>query len=115
MVPVYTFVADITAPPYIVSEEQFRSVIDEYLIYLRAFPVAYGRSECKEVFYPPNYDSEKPDEKFWAFRLVLSLSLGRNKIEKINLIYEALLTLLSYELPDFQIKAESNQWNFSSQ
>jgi hypothetical protein len=114
MVPVYTFVADIIASPSITSEEQFREAIDQHLIYLRSFPVAYGRSQCKEVYYPPSGDNDKPDSELWAYRCVLSLSVGKNKIEKIGLIYEALLTLLSYELPNFQITAEANQWNFSS-
>lgn len=113
MVPLYTFVADIFAPEYISSEEEFRSIIDQHLIYLRSFPVAYGRTECTEVYYPPSDDSEALDYGRWSYRCVLMLSVGKNKILQIGMIYEALLKLLAYELPEFQITADADQWNFS--
>jgi hypothetical protein len=114
MVSVYTFVADVIAPGYITSQEEFRDAIEPHLLYLRSFPVAYGKSECTEAYYSPSVGSGKLDDEFWAFRLVLSLSVGKNKIEPISKMYEALLTLLSYELPEFRITAESSCWDFSS-
>ena len=108
MVPLYTFVVDIIAPDYIISEEQFQVAIDEHLIYLHSFPVAYGRSQYTEGYYPPSADNGISGDELWAYRCVLSLSVG-----KITSIFEALLKLLSYELPNFQINAEADQWNFS--
>lgn len=113
MVPLYTFVADIFAPEYVTSEEEFRSIIDQHLVYLRSFPVAYGRSQYSEVYYPPSDDSDAMDYRRWSYRCILMLSVGKNKISQIGKIYEALLKLLAFELPDCEITAEADQWNFS--
>ncbi len=112
MVPLYTFVVDIFAPENITTEKEFRAVVDQHLVYLRSFPIAYGRSDCSESYYPPSDDKEAQDYNRWSYRFVLMLSVGKNKISKIGLIYEALLKLLAYELPDFVITADADQWNF---
>jgi len=113
MVPLYTFVADIFAPENITSEEEFRSAVDQHLIYLHSFPIAYGRSECSVTYYPPSDDAEAMDYRRWSCRCILMLSVGKNKISQIARIYEALLKLLAYELPEFAITADADQWNFS--
>lgn len=110
MVPLYTFVVDITAPEYVTSEKMLSEILEPRLEFLRAFVVGYGRTENTEVYYPPGENSD-----LWSFRFVLSLSVGKNKIEKMWKIFEGLLFLLEYELPDFGVDAQLNKLEFSSE
>lgn len=114
MVPLYVFVTKMTAPAYITTEKQFQSVVDPHLIYLRSFPVAYGRSECIVKYYAPSDDIEKGNAEFWTMKIVSSVSIGQKKIQQMTLLYEALFHLLTHELPDFAIEADSSRFDFSS-
>ena len=111
MLPVYNLVVDITTMDTTIEEEEFRELISPCLTYLDALKGAFDRKPCAVVFFPPENQDECP--KGWSVRCVLMISVGKKRAEYLMQLYQAIVYLIGFELPDLEVRAESSQFQFS--
>jgi len=106
----YSLSVDIVSTDSFMSEEEFRELTGVCLSYLEALKGALDNRPSGITFYPPS-----PFDKFqvWSLRYVLMISAGKQRGENLMKFYPAIVRLLEYDLPDFEIKAEMAVLNFS--
>lgn len=109
MLPAYTLTVDITANSPSFSEKEFQDIIAPCLVHLHALKGAFDKKPASVTYYPPLEDSSKG----WSARCVLMISVGKQRAEYLLQLYEAIVYLIDFELPDFEIEAESSIFEFS--
>ncbi len=111
MVPVYNLVIDITAVNIIIDEKEFREIVSPCLTYLHALKGAFDKKNCSVVFFPP--DGQNESSRYWSVRCISMISVGKDRGEHLMQLYQAIVRLITLELPDFEIQAEVSKLNFS--
>ena len=109
MLPLYTLTVDFTAPNTSFSEKEFRELVAPCVVYLDALKGAFDKKSCSVTYYPPQEDTATG----WSARCVLMISLGKERAVYLMQLYEAIVNLIVFELPDFEIRAESGKFQFS--
>ncbi|MCL2651147.1 MAG: hypothetical protein FWD60_09025 [Candidatus Azobacteroides sp.] len=111
MVPAYLLCVDITANDAITCETEFRESLAPCVAYLDSLKGAFEKQPCSVSFYPPDPQSE--NSKQWSARCIVMISVGRERGEYLLELYQAIVNLIIFELPDFEIQAEASKLNFS--
>jgi hypothetical protein len=111
MVPAFTLTIDIEANESITSEKEFRERLFQSVVWLDALSGSFGKKPCSVSFYPPNPENENSEP--WCARCVLLISVGRERGENLLELYDAMVNLIMFELPEFEVRAETAKLNFS--
>jgi hypothetical protein len=111
MLPAYNLVVDITAKDKAVSEKQFRAQVAPSLNYLGALKGALRPEPCSITYYSPN--DEFCNSGHWSVRVVVLVSVGKNRGESLLDLYKAIARLVVLELPELDVQYEISQLNFS--
>jgi hypothetical protein len=111
MLPVYNLVVDITSTEKNLEEMLFREQVAPCLAYLEALKGSFDLVPCKTTYYSPF--AQNNTSEYWSLRTVVILSVGKQRAEYLIQLYKAVVRLIEFELPDFEVQAEINQMNFS--
>lgn len=109
MLPGYTLVVDITTDDATIGEKEFLDIVAPCLAYLDALKGAFDKKPASTTFYPPQKDTSKG----WSVRCVLIISLGKERAAHLMNLYQAIVYLIEFELPDFEVQAESSMFQLS--
>lgn len=104
----YILIVDITSNSTAIGEQQFREMTAESLSHFSTLQGVVGNGMSNSVYYSP--DLPESTTKFWSARGVVSLSVGKSRSEHLIHLYQAIVSLISFELPDFEILAEINEF-----
>lgn len=107
MLPAYVLSVDITAENSELSKAEFQELILPSLSYLDGLKMAFDKKLCDVTFFPPS------NSKGWSARCVVMISVGKKRAEGLVLLYEGVVRLISFELPDCIIEAETSRLEFS--
>lgn len=110
MVPLLTLTVDITSHDFTTSQEQFRASVSPSLNHLRALEGAFRRNACTVDFHPPY---ARNDVQFWSARAVVMISVGKARREHLVHLYQAIVDLIVFELPGFEVAASIGEFQFS--
>ena len=113
MVPAYVFVIDISTPKNEISFEKFREQVEPCLNYLVVLKGAFDSKPCTITYYPQDAQSETLDTELWSVRCVVMISIGKQRAQNLICLYEAIYNLILFELPLFDIKAQTDKFEFS--
>lgn len=113
MLPAYNLVVTITANENL-SETLFRDQVGPSLAYLSALKGALGQGPCSIKYYPPGVQNRIPDAEYWSVEVIVLISLGKQRAEHLMQLYKAIVRLICFELPQFQIQAETNIVRFDN-
>jgi hypothetical protein len=113
MLPAYILTVDITTESQSISYEQFQAKVAPSLAYLDALKGVFDRSPCSITYYPPVAPHSTHEWEEWSVRGNVIISLGKQRAEYLKSLYEAIVRLIMLELPDFEVRAESNRFQFS--
>lgn len=111
MLPAYLLTINITAKGSDLSETEFRELLAPCIAYLDALSGAFDKKPCSASFYPPDPESENSKE--WSVRCAIMISLGRERAKFLTQLYNAIVRLIIFECPDFEIRAGINKLQFS--
>jgi len=100
----FNLVVDITANNRNLSEIEFREQIALCISYLHALKGAFDKEPCKVFFFPPGQDGE--NSKLWSVRCVVMIWVGKERGQYLLELYDAIVNLIIFELPDFEVRAE---------
>ena len=107
MVSAYNLVVDITAKNITIADKEFRDIISPCLTYLDALKGAFDRKPCSVTFYPSKNSTGA------SVRCVLMISVGKSRAYYLQQLYQAMVRLIEFELPDFEILSEVEKFEFS--
>jgi len=107
MLPIYTLTVDITAKNIILDEKEFRELISPCLTYLHALKGAFDRKPATYQFF----QDENSKERY--VRCVLMISVGQERARYLVNLFDAIVRLIAFELPDYEIVGESEKLMFS--
>lgn len=110
MVPVYSLSIDITANGSITCETEFRESLAPCIAYLDSLIGAFEKKPCSVFVYPP--DSQGENSRLWSARCVVMISVGKERGEHLLELYRAIVNLIMFELPYFDIQAEASKLKF---
>lgn len=110
MVPVYFLSIDITANDSITSEKKFRESLAPCIAYLDSLRGAFEKKPCSVFVFPP--DPQTGNSRQWSARFVVTISVGKERGEHLLELYRAIVNLIMFELPYFDIQAEANKLKF---
>ena len=111
MVPVYLLCIDITANDSITCEKKFREALAPCIAYLDSLMGAFEKKPCNVFVYPP--DPQNENSRQWSARCIVSISVGQERGEHLLKLYRAIVNLIMFELPCFDIQAEANKVKFA--
>lgn len=111
MLPAYLLTVDISTEDNSIDEEQFRKSCALCLTYLEALKGAFDNRPCAVVFSPPAHQDGK--SKGWSVRCALQISLGKKRAEYLMLLYDAIVNLIAFELPDYEVRHKVEVIRFS--
>lgn len=111
MVPVHNLVIDIIDVDELLSEKEFREVVAPSIACLESLKGSFDKRPCGVTFYAPKVRNEL--SKGWSVRCVLMISVGKERGKHLMNLYDSMVRLIAFELPDFDIQAESAVLNFS--
>lgn len=111
MLPAYNLVVDITAMEKDISEMIFREQTAQYLSYLEALKGSFDRSPCSITYYSPSDQHGKSE--YWSVRIVVLISIGKQRAEHLMNLYKAIVRLSELELPNFRVESEISVFHFS--
>lgn len=111
MLPAYNLVVDITATEKNLDEMIFREKVAPSLAYLEALKGSFDRVPCKTTYYSP-FEQNNTSE-YWSSRTVVIISIGKQRAEYLIQLYDAVVRLIDFELPDFEVQAEISRMDFS--
>jgi len=111
MVPVTVLTLDISFHDDSLREIEFRDAVSPYLSYLDSLRGALGKNNYAVDYCPPENRNGKPTG--WSLRCILTISVGKNRAEHLILLFEAIVRLIDYELPDFEVDANAEILHFS--
>lgn len=112
MVPAYTLTVDITTPNPLIDEEEFRQQISYSLSCLDALKGAFG-NKSSLACHLRNNRNENQKSKGFSLRCELVIHVGKDRAKYLIQLYCAIVDLIVFELPDFEVQAEWDQLNFS--
>ena len=113
MLPAHVLIVDIVAPNPTIDEAQFRARAEPCLTYLSALKGAFDRFPCTTSYYPPDAQKSVPDNEVWSVRGIVMISVGKERAKYLLQLYDALIQLIIFELPDFEIRSEVKKLEFS--
>jgi hypothetical protein len=113
MLPAYNLVIDITAMENL-SEKQFREQVASSLAYLEALKGSLRSDPCRIEYYPPEVLRDVRGNEFWSVRVIVLISLGKKRGESLLDLYKAIVRLIEFELPQFEIEAETGIFHFDN-
>lgn len=108
MLPAYTFVIDIISHDPNISEELFKEDIANCIAYMDALKGSFDKKPATTTYYPPKDDKSIG----WSARIVVLISLGKDRAAYLLKLYEAIFNLINLELDHYEVKAESAQFKF---
>lgn len=111
MVSSFQLIIDVTATDINLSEREFRELIAPCSACLDALKGAFDKEPCTQFFYPPGSDSKKT--KKWSVRYIVMISVGRERGKNLLELYSSIVRLIAFELPDFEVQAQSCEMKFS--
>lgn len=109
MLPLYTLRVHITDENNSMSEDTFREQVAPYLIHLHALKGAFDRKPCTVEYYPPSAEHNRFG---WSLQGIVMISVGRQRGESLNLLYQAIVDLITLELPHLHVEAELGKFQF---
>lgn len=107
MVPCYVLQVHITFPNELIGEKEFRELTASSLAYLHSLNGAFDKKPCEYQFVPPECSNG------WSLRCVLMISVGAERGQHLLKLYDSIVRLIAFELPDFDIRAMSEVLKFS--
>ncbi len=107
MVPAYSLVVDIVAKGISIEEREFRASVSPCLTYLDALKGAFDKKPASSTFY------QDENSKEWSLRCALMISVGQERGIYLADLFEAIVKLIAFELPDYEVSGESAKLNFS--
>lgn len=110
MLSMYSLKLDIISHDPFMDEEEFRGLTAPCLSYLDALKGAFDKKPSAVKFYPPSHSDNAIG---WSLRCVLSISVGKDRGQNLMNLYPAIVRLIDYDLPDFEIQAETAILKFS--
>ena len=110
MLPAYTLVVDISTNDKGIDEVKFRETVVPSLTHLVALKGAFDRIPCTPKFYPP--DAEQ-DRHGWSVRTVVMISLGKQRAEYLQVLFDSIGKLVASELPHYEVVWEISRFDFS--
>jgi len=113
MLPLYLLIVDIAAPentPDSIDQEKFCSQIAPCQSYLEALKGVVGRGSCIVKYFPPGAQNGKHG---WSAQYLVTSSLGAKRSEYLIQLFEAIVRLIDFELPDFDVSADVKMMRFS--
>ena len=110
MLPAYTLVVDISTNDTEIDEAKFRETVAPSLTHLVALKGAFDRIPCTPTFYPPDAEQGRPG---WSVRTVVMISLGKQRAEYLQVLFDSIGMLVSRELPYYEVGWEISQFDFS--
>ncbi|MGR3791598.1 hypothetical protein ACUXZJ_12070 [Flavobacterium sp. TN-1] len=113
MLPAYILTVDITTVGQSISYEEFREQVAPYLTCLDALRGVFHRSPCSITYYPPEAPQSKHELEEYSVRAVVVVSIGKQRAEYLNTLYDAVVRLIMIELSHFEVKADLNKFQFS--
>lgn len=108
MVSVFPLYVDICARDENIDEATFRELVAPCIFYLNALGGAVDKKSCTEIYYPPGTVAEC--SKVWSARFLLMPSVGQVRAAHLINLYKAIVDLISYVLPDFDVQAEMSEF-----
>ena len=111
MVPSFSLFMNIKTMDSNLCETEFRELIAPCIAYVDALKGAFDKGRCTVSFCPPDPLSENSKE--WSARCAVMISVGKERGEHLIELYNAIVRLITFELPNFQIQAEVVKMNFS--
>lgn len=111
MVPVYLLAIDITANDSITCEKKFQESLSPCIAYLDSLMGTFEKKPCSVFVSPP--DPQSGNSRLWSARCVVAISVGKERGEHLLELYRAIVNLIRFELPCFDIQAEANKLKFS--
>lgn len=102
MLPAYILTVEISTFDPAIGPEEFQRSCAPCLAYLDALKGAFDKRPASVDFQPCLRDGSKG----WSARCVLMISLGRERAEYLVQLYQAIVNLIEFELPDYEVQAE---------
>lgn len=110
MLSVYSLKVDIISHDPSIDEVEFRELTVPCLTYLEALKGAFDKIPFDVTYYPPSHSYSSNG---WSLRCVLMISVGKERGDNLLKVYPAMVRLIEFELPQFEIQAESAILKFS--
>lgn len=110
MLSMYSLKIDIISHDPSIGEAEFRELTAPCLSYLDALKGAFDKRPASVTFYPPSHSDNAIG---WSLRYVLSISVGKDRGQNLMNLYPAIVRLIEFDLPDFEVQAETAVLKFS--
>lgn len=110
MVPLVLLTIDIVSKNPNISEEEFRESVDPCLNRLRDLKGSFDRRT--DIHADLRYLVSDDGCKYLGARIVLAISVGKERSQHLLQVYSAYAKLISFELPDCDIDASSQILKF---
>jgi hypothetical protein len=107
MLPAYTLRIDIISKGISINEIEFRESVSPCLTYLDALKGAFDKRPASYQFF------QDQNSKEWYVRCVLMISVGQERARYLVDLFDAIIRLIAFELPDYEIVGESDKLIFS--
>src|SRR5690606_37231664 len=109
MLPLYTLRVHITDVDNSMSEDTFREQVAPCLSHLDALKGAFDRKPCTVEYYPPN---DGHNTYGWSLQGIVMISVGKQRGEYLNLLYQTIVDLITLELPHLLVEYEIGLFRF---
>lgn len=113
MLLLYVLTVDIMTDTQLISYEQFQEQVASCLTCLESLKGAFDQSPCSITFYPPDVQQSNTEFDGLSARGVVMISIGKKRAEHLMQLYQAIVRLIEFELPLFDVKAETGVFQFS--
>jgi hypothetical protein len=107
MLSAYILTIDITSDDPSIDEHKFRNQVAPSLIHLDYLKGAFDRTPSTIIYYPP----DPQDYRFcWSVRGIVMISLGKQRAEFLNQLYQSISRLIILELPHLKVTSEISKF-----
>lgn len=110
MLPSYILTIDITSEDPTIDEEKFCKQVASSLVHLDNLKGAFDRSPSTITYFPPDIQNYR---LYWSVRGIVMISIGKQRAEFLNQLYQSISKLIMLELPHLKVTAEISKFQFS--